>query len=165
MLKLNRKYFDIWTIPILIAVVSFIFFLLYPVISVVKSSLFDGSGRGLSLASYIKFFTVPCYYKALFNTLFLGVCGTLVIMAVCIPLAYFYTRYRIYGRVLIGTALWIPYLTPAFIGAYTWLILFGRFGLITKLFHAVGIMVPSLGGLGGFSPYSSSPTIPWDSFY
>ena len=149
MMRLNRKYFDVWTIPIVITMITFILFLIIPVFSVIKSSLFDSTEKTISIGSYIKFFTVPYYYRALINTLILGTLGTTIIMAVCVPLAYFYTRYKIYGKVLIGTALWIPYLTPAFIGAYTWLILFGRFGLITRFLHGIGIMVPSLGGLGG----------------
>ena len=79
----------------------------------------------------------------------LGLFGTAGIMIIDIPLAYFYTRYKIYGQVLIGTALWIPYLTPAFIGAYTWLILLGKYGLITVLLRGMGILIPTIGGFGG----------------
>ena len=149
MIRLNRKYFDIWTVPIAIVVVSFVFFLIYPVVMVVKSSLFDIPGKTISVESYIKFFTIPYYYRALINTLLLGLLGTLGIMLICIPLAYLYTRYKIYGHVLIGTVIWVPYLTPAFIGAYTWLILFGRFGLITKFFRGFGIATPTIGGFWG----------------
>ena len=149
MMRLSRKYFDIWTIPVVIAVVSFLLFLIYPVVTVVKASLFDVPGKTISVESYIKFFTIPYYYRALINTLFLGVFGTLGILIICIPLAYFYTRYKIYGHVLVGTVIWIPYLTPAFIGAYTWLILFGRFGLITKFFKGFGIATPTIGGFWG----------------
>ncbi len=149
MIRLSRKYFDIWTVPVVIAVVSFLFFLIYPVAMVVKSSLFDVPGKTISFESYVKFFTISYYYKALVNTLLLGVLGTLGIMIICIPLAYFYTRYKVYGHVLIGTVIWLPYLTPAFIGAYTWLILFGRFGLITKFFKGFGIASPTIGGFWG----------------
>ncbi len=149
MIRLNRKYFDIWTVPVGITVVSFLLFLLYPVVTVIKSSLFSVPGKTVSFASYIKFFTIPYYYKALINTLLLGVLGTLGILILCIPLAYFYTRYNIYGRTVIGTVIWIPYLTPAFIGAYTWLILFGQFGLITKFFKGFDIAIPTIGGFWG----------------
>ncbi|RKX82453.1 MAG: hypothetical protein DRP57_09855 [Spirochaetes bacterium] len=148
-LTLKRKIFDVWNLPILIFILSFILFLIYPILVVVKESLVDVSTATISISSYIKFFTKPYYYKALVNTLLLGLFGTAGIMIIDIPLAYFYTRYKIYGQVLIGTALWIPYLTPAFIGAYTWLILLGKYGLITVLLRSIGIMIPTIGGFGG----------------
>ena len=144
-----RKRLDIWAVPVSLAIISFLFFLLYPIFSVVKASMLGASGAGFSLESYVKFFTVSYYSRALKNTLLLGVFGTLGIMLIDIPLAYFYTRYRFYGHVLIGTILWIPYLTPAFIGAYTWLILFGRFGLITNFLRDLGILIPTIKGFGG----------------
>lgn len=149
LIALRRKVFDIWNVPVLVLIISFTLFLLYPIFMVVKSSLIDVSSATVSFASYVKFFTLPYYYKALINTLLLGVLGTLGIMAITIPLAYLYTRYRLHGHVLIGTILWIPYLTPAFIGAYTWLILFGKYGLITDFFRNIGILVPSIGGFSG----------------
>ncbi len=150
-LNLKRRIFDVWNLPILIFIGSFLLFLVYPILSVVKASLVDVSSatQTISFESYVKFFTKPYYYKALVNTLLLGVFGTLGIMIIDIPLAYFYTRYKIYGQVVIGTALWIPYLTPAFIGAYTWLILFGKYGLITLMLKSIGIMIPTIGGFGG----------------
>jgi len=146
---LKRKIMDVWNLPILIFVLSFVLFLIYPILVVIKESLVDVSTATISISSYIKFFTKPYYYKALINTLLLGVLGTAGIMIIDIPLAYFYTRYRVYGQVLIGTALWIPYLTPAFIGAYTWLILFGKYGLVTVLLRGIGILIPTIGGFGG----------------
>jgi len=148
-LALRRQVFDVWNIPVLILIAGFSLFLLYPIFMVVKSSMISADGAAISLQSYKKFFTVAYYYKALINTLLLGVLGTAGIMILVIPLAYLYTRYKIIGHTLVGTLLWIPYLTPAFIGAYTWLILFGKYGLITDFFRNIGIMIPSIGGFGG----------------
>ncbi len=148
-LAIRRQLFDIWNIPVLILIASFSVFLLYPIFMVVKSSMITADGAAVSLQSYIKFFSVAYYYKALINTLLLGVLGTAGIMIVVIPLAYFYSRYKIYGHAMVGTILWIPYLTPAFIGAYTWLILFGKYGLITDFLRNLGIMIPSIGGFSG----------------
>jgi len=150
MISLRKKRFDVWYIPVAIVIASYGLFLLYPVFNVIKSSFFNESGSSLTLASYVKFFTVPYYYKALLNTLFLGFFGTVIIMLITMPMAYFYTRSRMFGHVAIGTLIWIPYLTPAFIGAYTWLILFGKFGLITKFLMSIGFEnPPTISGLGG----------------
>jgi len=145
----RRKLLDVWNIPVLVLIASFAVFLLYPIFMVVKSSMISADGTTLSLHSYVRFFSVPYYSKALLNTLSLGVLGTAGIIILVIPLAYFYTRYKIFGHTLVGTILWIPYLTPAFIGAYTWLILFGKYGLITDFFRNIGIMIPSIGGFSG----------------
>ncbi len=149
MIGLRRRLLDIWSVPVVLAVAGFLLFLLYPIFSVVKSSLFGESGSAFTLASYLRFFSIAHYYRALFNTLALGALGTVGILLIDIPLAYLYTRYRMPGHVLIGTALWVPYLTPAFIGAYTWLILFGRFGLVTELFKGIAIAIPAIHGFGG----------------
>jgi len=145
----SRKILDVWNIPVFVLFASFAVFLLYPIFMVIKSSMISADGTTVSLQSYIKFFSVSYYSKALYNTLLLGVLGTAGIIILVIPLAYFFTRYKIFGHTLVGTILWIPYLTPAFIGAYTWLILFGKYGLITDFFRNLGIMVPSIGGFGG----------------
>ncbi len=145
----SRKILDVWNIPVFVLFASFAVFLLYPIFMVIKSSMISADGTTVSFQSYIKFFSVSYYSKALYNTLLLGVLGTAGIIILVIPLAYFFTRYKIFGHTLVGTILWIPYLTPAFIGAYTWLILFGKYGLITDFFRNLGIMVPSIGGFGG----------------
>jgi len=145
----SRKILDVWNIPVLVLFASFAVFLLYPIFMVIKSSMISADGTTVSLQSYIKFFSVSYYSKALLNTLLLGVLGTTGIIILVIPLAYFFTRYKIFGHTLVGTILWIPYLTPAFIGAYTWLILFGKYGIITDFFRNFGIMIPSIGGFGG----------------
>ncbi len=145
----SRKILDVWNIPVFVLFASFAVFLLYPIFMVIKSSMISADGTTVSFQSYIKFFSVSYYSKALYNTLLLGVLGTAGIIILVIPLAYFFTRYKIFGHTLVGTILWIPYLTPAFIGAYTWLILFGKYGLITDFFRNLGIMIPSIGGFGG----------------
>ncbi len=149
MTNLKRRIFDVWNLPVLVLIAAFLVFLVYPIFSVVKVSLFSDGGSVFTLASYGKFFALRYYNRALVNTLLLGVLGTIGILALTIPLAYYYTRYRVPGKVLFGTALWIPYLTPAFIGAYTWLILFGKTGLATTLFKSIGLVTPTIGGFGG----------------
>ena len=75
---------------------------------------------------------------------------TLLAIVIGAPLAYFMTCFKIKGKGLVEVLIIISMLSPPFIGAYSWVLLGGRSGVITRFMHNVfGIEMPSIYGFWG----------------
>ena len=59
------------------------------------------------------------------------------------------TRYNIAGKQLLHIFIIMSLMSPPFIGAYSWILLMGRNGLVAKLFKLVGMTAPTIYGRGG----------------
>lgn len=122
-------------------------FLLYPLVSVFQASL---AGEAGSLGeAYREFFTQRYYSSSLVNSLAVSTLATLGALLVGVPLAYVVTRYAIPGRPLIRAASVLVLLSPPFIGAYSWIIILGRSGLVTTFLRSLGIEIPTIYGPHG----------------
>jgi ABC-type molybdate transport system permease subunit len=79
------------------------------------------------------------------------VCGITVITTTIIgvPIAYVMTRYNVAGKQLLHILIIMSLMSPPFIGAYSWIILMGRNGLIAKLFKLFGATAPTIYGREG----------------
>lgn len=150
-MKLNKKIrFDFWTITTIVIILIFALFLVYPLFSLFLSAFKDPVTQEFTLANFTKFFSKKYYYRTLGRSFLIATCTTLLAVAIGAPLAYFTTVYKIKGRGLVDILIIISMLSPPFIGAYSWIILGGRSGVITKFFANVfGIETPSIYGFGG----------------
>jgi iron(III) transport system permease protein len=137
--------FNIWTTISLIAFGLFVLFLIYPMFMMLMQSFISDSGK-FSLENYINFFKLKYYYSTLFHSL--SVCTTATILAtiIGIPLAYATTRYNVAGKKLFNLIVILSMMSPAFIGAYSWILLLGRNGVITQFFSKFGIQMPTIYG-------------------
>ena len=59
------------------------------------------------------------------------------------------SRIAIPGKIFIRVAIVLTFVSPPFIGAYAWILLLGRNGVITGWLQMIGITLPSLYGWGG----------------
>ena len=67
-----------------------------------------------------------------------------------VPLAYLYNMYEIKGRKTLQMLIILSSMSAPFIGAYAWVKLLGRAGVITKFIKAItGITIPSIYGFNG----------------
>jgi iron(III) transport system permease protein len=143
------KHFQAWNI-ILVAIFVILFFaVLYPILYIFKASFVNPETGAFSLKSYTTFLHYPYYLRCLRNSLFVSTLSTLLALAIGIPFAFFLSRYKIPGKNLIRTLGTLPLILPTFIGAEAWLILLGRNGLFAKIFHGLGIEIPSIYGWKG----------------
>ncbi len=144
------QYGRLWFVIKLIALGFVIVFLLYPILNMLKVSFLDPDTGKFTFNNYGVYFTQKYYRSALTNSLSIGVIATLLIITFTLPIAYYLTHYKVPGGGFFNTIIWIPYLMPAFIGAYSWILLFGRMGLITKFIkHLIGIQPWSIKGYWG----------------
>jgi iron(III) transport system permease protein len=108
------------------------FFLLYPIIAVLIKS-FRGPA-GFTLEYYRAFFTKNYYYRSLYNTLLLGAINTVVCLVIGFCLAYMTTRGPWLLRKPLKIISLVPLIAPPYLFALSLIILFGRNGLVTRMF-------------------------------
>ena len=137
---------DFWTFVTLLGYVIVGFFLVYPLFNIFKFAFVDKVTGALSLSNVQEFFGKAYYRVSFLNTLVVSVGGTVGALLLGIPLAFFTTRYRIFGKALPSTLAVMALLSPPFIGAYSWIMLLGRSGMLRKLILDIGIQIPSIYG-------------------
>lgn len=153
MMKEKRKFklkFDFWTIVTLVIALIFLVFFIYPLFSLFISGFKDATTGEFTFANFIKFFEKKYYYSALRNSFIVTICVTVLAILIGAPLAYINTAFNIKGKKLIEVLVIISMLSPPFIGAYSWVLLCGRSGVITKFVqNNLGITLPPIYGFAG----------------
>ena len=146
-LKSTKKR-DIWKLVSFAVIAIYAIFLLYPLFTLLKQAVYvDGH---FTLEAFKTFFSKSYNGKTIFNSLKVTVTTTLIALAIGIPLAYFYQMYEIKGKTVLQVLVILCSMSAPFIGAYSWIVLLGRNGIITKFLKAVfGIQVGSIYGFKG----------------
>ena len=144
--RLGKVKLDFWFFTKLFVIAGMTLFIVYPFYTILTKSVFSNKEEGLTLYNFIRFFTKPYYYQTLLRSLV--VCGVTVLTTTLIgvPVAYVMTRYNIAGKQLLHILIIMSLMSPPFIGAYSWIILMGRNGLVAKLFKAFGMTAPTIYG-------------------
>lgn len=143
-----KKKIDGWLVVQILMIMLFIFVLIYPLFGVIKQSVIMEDGS-FSLEQFHKFFGSKHYYQTIFNSFKVTISVTLLTLLFGIPLSYFYVFYRLKGAKLIFIIAILCSMSAPFLGAYAWVMLLGRAGVITKFFKSIGILLPSIYGFGG----------------
>ena len=149
-MKLNASPRDFWFWTTLGIAALFVVFLVYPLFSLFASSFVDAESGSLTLTHYAAFFRKKYYYRALFNSMSVTLCVTVLAVLIGAPMAYLSSAFNIRGKKLLDTLIIVSMLSPPFIGAYSWILLGGRSGLITQFFaDYLGIRTPTIYGFTG----------------
>ena len=148
---LNKKIkLDFWNIVTLLIIIVFAIFLIYPLLSLFLDGFKDNKSGVWSLMNYIQFFSKKYYTSALINSFKLTISVTVIAVLIGVPLAYFMSFYKIKGKGILEVLFIISMMSPNFIGAYSWILLLGRNGSVTKFLEkALGINMPSIYGFAG----------------
>lgn len=145
-----KKKLTFWSGITLGAIILFVGLLIYPLARLFISSIVGGEESGQSLLGiYIDFFTKKYYYETLINSLVVSVLATIGAVILGAPLAYIVTRFNVPGKLLVRAAIVLTFVSPPFIGAYSWILLLGRNGILTGWLADIGISMPSIYGPGG----------------
>ncbi|GLC78031.1 ABC transporter permease [Lacrimispora brassicae] len=137
---------DFWFWVKVVVVGFMLLFLIYPFCTLITRSFFSGKVEGFTLENYIRFFTKKYYYSSLGRSLFVSIITTATTLAVGVPMAYLMSRYNVFGKRLVHIFIIMSLMSPPFIGAYSWIMLFGRAGFVTRFFETIGIHLPSIYG-------------------
>ena len=147
---MKKKGFDFWVIVSFVILALYLLFMVYPLFKVVSKSIVDPATGGFTLKYFIKFFSQPYYSSTLFNSFKVAISAAIVSLLIGVPLAYFYNMYRIRGKKTLQMLIILSSMSAPFIGAYAWILLLGRAGVITKFIQThLGITIPSIYGFSG----------------
>lgn len=149
LLGFRKPKVDFWFFVKVIVILAMLFFLVYPFSTLITRSFFTKKVDGMTFDNYATFFSKKYYLDALKNTLYITFFSSLTCLLVGAPMAYLMTRYNIFGKKIIYVCIILALMSPPFIGAYSWILLFGRAGFVTKLFASIGIKTPTIYGPGG----------------
>ena len=148
---MKTKKVDEWIVVSLLLLALFVVFLLFPMVGLLKQSVFNSDGQ-FSLDNFKRFFTYTngYYLKPLANSVKVTIVTTLVSLLLGVPIAYFYSFYKIRGAKLLFVVAILCSMSAPFIGAYSWILLLGRSGAITKFLSALlGVKMPAIYGFKG----------------
>lgn len=146
-----RKRFrpDFWFATKATLILALCVFIVYPFYTILTKSVFSTKVEGITLYNFIRFFTKPYYYLTLVHSITVCLSTVLLTTLIGVPIAYLMTRYNIAGKKLLHIFIIMSLMSPPFIGAYSWIILLGRNGLIAKLFAMIGMTSPTIYGRNG----------------
>ena len=140
---------DFWFFVKLVVILALGMFIVYPFYNIITKSVFSNKVEGLTLYNFVRFFTKPYYYTALIRSILVCVFTVLFSALVGVPIAYLMTRYNVAGKRLLHVFIIMSLMSPPFIGAYSWIILLGRAGLVAKALNAIGLDAPTIYGRDG----------------
>jgi iron(III) transport system permease protein len=135
-----------WSLVTLSGYLIVALFLIYPIFNVFKFAFLDKATGALSLSNFREFLGKAYYRQSFFNTMLVSLGGTLGALVLGLPLAYYTTRYRVWGRALLSTLAVMAMLSPPTIGAYSWIMLLGANGMLRNLLASIGINFPTIYG-------------------
>ena len=146
----DSKKLSIWTILSFLILAAFGMFVLYPLALVLYKSAVDPFSGAVTLDYFTRFFTKQFYWQTMINSLQVTVCATILAAALGLPVAYLMRSVEIRGSSFLNILIVISYLSPPFIGAYAWIQLLGRNGVVTQFVNDLfGIAFDGVYGFAG----------------
>ena len=143
------RHADRWWIVSAIGFAAVLAFLVWPLGRVLVGSVIGDRGWLALGETYGRVVSHRYYWSSVLNSLGLSAAATIGAVLIGTPLALALARYPIPGPILVRTAANLALLSPPFIGAYSWVVLLGRSGLVTRWLEAAGWTVPSIYGHKG----------------
>src|SRR5699024_2734765 len=91
-----------------------------------------------TLDNFKEILTNKSYFKALKNSLVLSITVSIIVIILCVTMAYGIARTKMPFKRTISALCAIPLVIPTFISGYAFIIMFGRSGWATYLYNALG---------------------------
>ncbi|MEN6363946.1 MAG: iron ABC transporter permease [Rectinema sp.] len=145
-MTLSRRKGDVWTLVTMLGFAIVLIFLIYPLADVFRYSFMDKETGNISLSNWKEFFGRAYYMRAFSHSIIVAVATTALSVLLGVPLAFFTTRYKIKGSLLLNTFAVLALLSPPFIGAYSWITMLGRNGFLRIALASIGINLPPIYG-------------------
>ena len=140
---------DVWMVISVVILALYALFMIYPLFMLLRNAVIDSGGQ-FTLDYFVKFLSKQYYLGTVLNSFKVSISATILTMVIGVPLAYFYNMYEIKGARFLQIIIILCSMSAPFIGAYSWILLLGRNGLITNFVKDLtGIKLPSIYGFGG----------------
>ena len=149
-MRQNSKRFrlDVWGWTTIVILLLYALFLLYPLSLLLKMAFSDGVH--FTLENFAKFFSRKCYSITLLNSFKVSIAATIASVVVGVVLGYFMSVFKVRGAKLLRMCIVMATMSAPFVGAYAWIMLLGRNGVITNFLSGLfGITMPDIYGFNG----------------
>ena len=144
-----KKKLTVWNVLSLLILSAFALFVMYPLFLILYKSGINGDTGAFTIDNFSHFFAKKFYWGTMINSLKVTVVSTILSAVVGLPLAYLMRSVKIRGGSFLNILIVISYLSPPFIGAYAWIQMLGRNGVVTHFINDLfGI---HYGGVYGFA--------------
>lgn len=146
----NSKRFrlDVWGWTTIVILLLYALFLLYPLSLLLKMAFSDGVH--FTLENFAKFFSRKYYSITLLNSFKVSIAATIASVVVGVVLGYFMSVFKVRGAKLLRMCIVMATMSAPFVGAYAWIMMLGRNGVITNfLSDLFGITMPDIYGFNG----------------
>lgn len=147
-MKTKGRNLGFWKIITLIILFGVFVFLIYPITRLLIQSFYTEDGA-ITFENFGKFFSNKYYFSTIINSLKLSIIATFTTILLATPIAYFMSFYKIRGAKVLEIIIILASMSAPFIGAYSWILLLGRNGIITNFFLRLGIQIPDIYGFAG----------------
>ncbi|GGP12202.1 iron ABC transporter permease [Oceanobacillus neutriphilus] len=132
---MKKNKFNLWNISSVIILLLMLVFIIYPLFLILGKGIFNSETGAFTLSHFIHFFERKFYYITILNSFKVTIVSTILAVMIGLPLAYMLRKIRIFGSKFIQIIVIVSYISPPFIGAYAWIQLLGRSGVITKFIN------------------------------
>lgn len=140
---------DFWFFVKASVILALCLFIVYPFYTILTKSIFSNKVEGVTLYNFQRFFTKKYYYRTLLRSLVICSFTMLFACIIGVFIAYVMTRYNVLGKNVLHVFIILSLMSPPFIGAYSWIVLLGRNGLITQALTTLGLPAPTIYGRNG----------------
>ena len=139
---------DVWSMVTVLAIIFYLVFLLYPLFSILRQAIVNTDGQ-ITLEYFQKIFSKAYYSNAIWHSLLISGVVTLVSVLIATPMAYIMSTMKIRFAGALQILILVSSMSAPFIGAYAWIQLCGRNGIVTNLFANIGIHLGDIYGFKG----------------
>ena len=147
-MKTKGKW-EIWTLVSFGILLLYLIFMIYPLSTLLRNAVLLRDGK-IGLSHFRKFFSNAYNLQTIYHSFAVSFSSTIVTLLVGVPLAYFHSMYRIRGQKVLQVFIILCGMSAPFIGAYSWILLLGRNGLVTQAVKALfGVKLPPIYGFRG----------------
>ena len=115
-----------------------------PLWSLLSKSFEDQDGKFIGLANYYRYFSTPALFESVWNSLFVAITSTAIVLPLAFVYAYALQRSCMRWKGLFQAVALIPILAPSLLPAISFVYLFGNQGLLKEL-----LLGGSIYGAGG----------------
>ncbi len=149
-MKNKKSKINLWSSSTLGLLTLYTIFLIIPLLILLSESFIDSKTGLFTLDNFKRFFEKKYYYSTLLNSFKISIVITFVAVVLGTVLAFFFARFKIKGAKGLRILIILSSMSAPFVGAYSWILLLGRNGVVTKFFeNLLNIQMPDIYGFKG----------------
>ncbi|MEC8981675.1 MAG: putative 2-aminoethylphosphonate ABC transporter permease subunit [SAR324 cluster bacterium] len=123
-------------------ILFFLLFLVFPLGTLIMKSVQDQKGNFVGLKNYLLYLQEPALFQSFFNSLFIAIASTIIVVLLAFSFAYALTRTCIPFKGFFRVVALIPLLSPSILAAIALVYWFGNKGILKALLFGNSIYGP-----------------------